>query len=167
MYRAPVSEIAFALKQVAGMKEAMESGVLGDLGEDLVDAVLEEAGRFASEEIAPLNKVGDRHGTPCKDGVVTTPPGWRETYKAWSEGGWNAIAGPVEHGGQGLPTMMAVAVAEMWNSASMAFGLGPLLTIGAIEALDKHGSDALKSTYLEKLVSGEWMGTMNLTEPQA
>ncbi|MCB1459344.1 MAG: acyl-CoA dehydrogenase [Nitratireductor sp.] len=167
MYRAPVSEIAFALKQVAGMKEAMESGVLGDLGEDLVDAVLEEAGRFASEEIAPLNKVGDRHGTPCKDGVVTTPPGWRETYKAWSERGWNAIAGPVEHGGQGLPTMMAVAVAEMWNSASMAFGLGPLLTIGAIEALDKHGSDALKSTYLEKLVSGEWMGTMNLTEPQA
>ncbi|MEZ5871854.1 MAG: acyl-CoA dehydrogenase [Nitratireductor sp.] len=167
MYRAPVSEIAFALKQVAGMKDAMASGQLGDLSEDLLDAVLEEAGRFASEEIAPLNKVGDSHGTPCKDGAVTTPPGWKETYKAWAEGGWNAIAGPVEHGGQGLPTMLAVAAAEMWNSASMAFGLGPLLTIGAIEALDKHGSAMLKQTYLEKLVSGEWMGTMNLTEPQA
>ena len=167
MYRAPVNEIAFALKEVAGMREALAAGTLGDLSEDLVDAVLEEAGRFASEEIAPLNKTGDSHGTPCKDGKVTTPPGWKETYKAWAEGGWNAIAGPEEHGGQGLPTMMAVATAEMWNSASMAFGLGPLLTIGAIEALDKHGSEALKATYLEKLVSGEWMGTMNLTEPQA
>ena len=167
MYRAPVAEIAFALKHVAGMNRALEAGALGDLSEDVVDAVLEEAGRFATEEIAPLNKVGDAHGTPLKDGVVTTPPGWKETYKAWCEGGWNAIAGPEEHGGQGLPTMMAVAAAEMWNSASMAFGLGPLLTIGAVEALHKHGSQALKDAYLAKLVSGEWTGTMNLTEPQA
>jgi hypothetical protein len=167
MYRAPVSEIAFVLKEVAGLKQAIEAGSLGDLSEDLVDAVLEEAGRFASEEIAPLNKVGDRHGTPLKDAKVTTPPGWKETYKAWCDGGWNAIAAPVDYGGQGLPTMLAVAAAEMWNSASMAFGLGPLLTIGAVEALDKHGSQALKDTYLPKLVSGEWTGTMNLTEPQA
>lgn len=167
MYRAPVSEIAFAMKQVSGLKQALDAGTFGDLSEDLVDAVLEEAGRFATEEIAPLNKVGDAHGTPLKDAKVTTPPGWKETYKAWSEGGWNAIAGPEEYGGQGLPVMMAVAAAEMWNSASMAFGLGPLLTIGAIEALDKHGSQQLKDTYLAKLVSGEWTGTMNLTEPQA
>ncbi len=167
MYRAPVSEIAFALKQVAGLDQAIDAGMLGDLSQDLVDAVLEEAGRFASEEIAPLNKIGDKHGTPLKDGKVTTPPGWKETYKAWCEGGWNAIAAPEDYGGQGLPVMMAVAAAEMWNSASMAFGLGPLLTIGAVEALDKHGSQALKDTYLPKLVSGEWTGTMNLTEPQA
>jgi hypothetical protein len=167
MYRAPVSEIAFALKEVAGLKKAIDDGALPSLSEDLVDAVLEEAGRFATEEIAPLNKIGDSHGTPLKDAVVTTPPGWKETYKAWCAGGWNAIAAPEEFGGQGLPVMMAVAAAEMWNSASMAFGLGPLLTIGAIEALDKHGSDALKNAYLPKLVSGEWTGTMNLTEPQA
>ena len=167
MYRAPVAEIAFTLKHVAGLKPALEAGTFGDLSEDLVDAVLEEAGRFASEEIAPLNRVGDETGSVLKDGAVTTPPGWKETYRSWTEAGWNAIAGPEEYGGQGLPTMMAVAAAEMWNSAAMAFGLGPLLTIGAIEALDKHGSDELKSTYLEKLVSGEWMGTMNLTEPQA
>ncbi|MCU0790598.1 MAG: acyl-CoA dehydrogenase [Nitratireductor sp.] len=167
MYRAPVSEIAFALKEVAGLKKAIDGGALPNLSEDLVDAVLEEAGRFATEEIAPLNKVGDSHGTPLKDAVVTTPPGWKQTYKAWCEGGWNAIAAPEEFGGQGLPVMMAVAAAEMWNSASMAFGLGPLLTIGAVEALDKHGSDDLKQTYLPKLVSGEWTGTMNLTEPQA
>ncbi len=167
MYRAPVSEIAFALKRIAGLDEALAQGRLGDLSEELVDAVLEEAGRFASEVIAPLNKIGDRHGTPLKDANVTTPPGWKDTYKAWAEGGWNAISAPVEHGGQGLPVMMAVAAAEMWNSASMAFGLGPLLTIGAVEALHKHGSDALKAKYLPKLVSGEWTGTMNLTEPQA
>jgi len=167
MYRAPVSEIAFTLKQVAGMGEALEAGKFGDLGEDLIDAVLEEAGRFASEEISPLNRVGDETGLKLENAAVTTPPGWKETYKHWIEGGWNAISGPEEFGGQGLPTMLAAATAEMWNSASMAFGLGPLLTIGAIEALDKHGSDELKATYLEKLVSGEWTGTMNLTEPQA
>ncbi|MEC9342770.1 MAG: acyl-CoA dehydrogenase family protein, partial [Pseudomonadota bacterium] len=167
MYRAPVSEIAFTLKHVAGLKSAIGDGSFGDLSEDLVDAVLEEAGRFASEEIAPLNRVGDSTGATLQDGVVTTPPGWKDVYHRWIEGGWNAIAGPEDYGGQGLPTMMAVAVAEMWNSAAMAFGLGPLLTIGAVEALDKHGSDELKATYLAKLVSGEWMGTMNLTEPQA
>lgn len=167
MYRAPVSEIAFAMKHVAGMSEAMAAGKLNGLTEDLVDAVLEEAGKFASEEIAPLNTVGDKHGAPVKDGVVTTAPGFRETYKAWAESGWNAIAGPEEFGGQGLPNLMAVAVSEMWNSASMAFALCPLLTVGAIEALDKHGSEELKAKFLEKLVSGEWTGTMNLTEPQA
>lgn len=167
MYRAPVSEIAFTLRHVAGLGPALAEGAFGDLSEDLVDAVLEEAGRFASEEIAPLNRVGDVHGSRLADGQVATPPGWKETYRRWIEGGWNAIAGPPEHGGQGLPVMLAVAAAEMWNSAAMAFGLGPLLTIGAVEALDKHGSDELKSLFMARLVSGEWMGTMNLTEPQA
>lgn len=167
MYRAPVDDISFTLKKVAGLDGLPGDGRFAGLSEDLVDAILEEAGRFATEEIAPLNRKGDAHGTPLKDAVVAMPPGWADTYRAWIAGGWNAIAGPPEYGGQGLPTMMAVATAEMWNSASMAFGLGPLLTVGAIEALDKHGSDELKEKFLAKLVSGEWTGTMNLTEPQA
>jgi alkylation response protein AidB-like acyl-CoA dehydrogenase len=167
MYRAPVEEIAFTLKHVAGLREALAAGTFGDLSEDLIDAVLHEAGRFASEEIAPLYKAGDEKGAVLKDSAVTTPAGWRNLYKNWAEGGWNAVAAPEEYGGQGLPMMLSVAVLEMWNSASVAFCLGPMLTMGAVEALDKHATEELKQTYLAKLVSGEWMGTMNLTEPQA
>jgi acyl-CoA dehydrogenase len=167
MYRAPVADIAFTLKHVAGLAPSMEAGLLGDLSEDLVDAILEEAGKFASDELAPAAAEGDRHGTPLKDGVVTMAPGWRDLYRRWTEAGWNGIAAPEQYGGQALPHMLSVAVTEMWNAASMSFGLGPMLTVGAIEALDKHGSGELKGRYLPKLVSGEWMGTMNLTEPQA
>jgi acyl-CoA dehydrogenase len=167
MYRAPVEEIAFTLKHVVGLEKALEAGRLGDLSSDLVDAVLHEAGRFASDEIAPLAKIGDTQGAVFKDGKVTMPDGWRDLYHRWIEGGWNGLSGPVEYGGQGLPAMLSIAAMEMWNSGSMAFGLGPTLTQGAVEALDKHGSEDLKAIYLEKLVSGEWMGTMNLTEPQA
>ncbi|PWJ85447.1 hypothetical protein C7441_103306 [Pseudaminobacter salicylatoxidans] len=167
MYRAPVEEISFTLKHVAGLKAAIEEGAFGDLGEDLADAILQEAGRFATEEVTPLREIGDRHGAVLKDAAVTTPPGWKELYARWREGGWNALQAPEEFGGQGLPAMLGVAVLEMWNSASIAFGLGPMLTMGAVEAVEKHASEALKHTYLEKLVSGEWMGTMNLTEPQA
>ena len=167
MYRAPVEEIAFTLNHVAGLKTALDEGRLGDLSEDLVGAILEEAGRFANEEIAPLYKAGDEHGAALKDGKVTTPPGWKELYKNWCAGGWNAIAAPEEFGGQGLPMMLSVAALEMWNSGAMAFAIGPTLTMGAIEAMEKHASAELQATYLEKLVSGEWMGTMNLTEPQA
>lgn len=167
MYRAPVEEISNTLKHVAGLGKALDSGLLDNLSDDLVDAILEEAGKFASEEIAPLHEIGDSHGTPLQDAAVTMPPGWRELYSRWIEGGWNAIAGPEDYGGQGLATMMQTATLEMWNSGSMAFGIGPTLTMGAVEAIDKHGSEHLKSTYLAKLVSGEWMGTMNLTEPQA
>ncbi|WP_269932108.1 acyl-CoA dehydrogenase [Aminobacter sp. HY435] len=167
MYRAPVEEIAFALKHVAGLNRALEVGVFGDLGEDLVDAILAEAGRFASEEVAPLYVVGDQKGARLKEGAVTMPPGWKALYKHWTEGGWNSLNGPEEFGGQGLPTMLGVASLEMWNSASMAFGIGPTLSMGAVEALEKHASRELKAAYLAKLVSGEWMGTMNLTEPQA
>ncbi|CAN7351741.1 acyl-CoA dehydrogenase family protein [Mesorhizobium caraganae] len=167
MYKAPVEDISFTLKHVAGLKPALDSGTFGDLGEDLVDAILAEAGRFASEEIAPLYKIGDEHGAVLKDATVTTPPGWKALYRSWIDGGWNALSGPEEFGGQGLPAMLGVAALEMWNSAAMAFGIGPTLTMGAVEALDKHASEALKAKYLAKLVSGEWMGTMNLTEPQA
>jgi len=167
MYRAPVEDIAFTLKHVAGMKSALDAGTFGDLGEDLVDAVLGEAGRFATEEVSPLYKIGDQQGAVLKDAAVTTPPGWKELYRRWIDGGWNALSGPEEYGGQALPTMLGVAALEMWNSAAMAFGIGPTLTMGAVEALDKHASEDLKAKYLEKLVSGEWMGTMNLTEPQA
>jgi len=167
MYRAPVDEIAHTLKSVAGLRKALETGRFGDLGEDLVDAILAEAGRFSSDEIAPLNEIGDKHGAVLKDGAVTTPPGWKKLYQDWIEGGWNGLTGPEEFGGQGLPMLLSVAALEMWNSGSLAFGIGPTLTMGAVEALEKHASDELKGKYLEKLVTGEWMGTMNLTEPQA
>lgn len=167
MYRAPVDEIAFTLKHVAGLQAAIDAGSLGDLTEDLVDAILHEAGRFATEEVAPLHRIGDEHGAILKDAAVTMPPGWKDLYRRWIDGGWNALSGPEVFGGQGLPTMLGVAALEMWNSGSMAFGIGPTLTMGAVEAIEKHASDDLKAKYLEKLVSGEWMGTMNLTEPQA
>jgi alkylation response protein AidB-like acyl-CoA dehydrogenase len=166
-YRAPVADIAFALKHGAGFAGALADGTYGDLGEDTVDAILEEAGRFASEAIAPLNAAGDRHGTPFKDGAVTTPPGWKEAYRAWAGAGWNGLAAPADWGGQALPRAVNAACIEMWNAASMAFGIGPVLTMAAVDALAAHGADALKQTYLRKLVSGEWMGTMQLTEPQA
>jgi acyl-CoA dehydrogenase len=166
-YRAPVADIAFALKHGAGFNAVLAEGLYGDLGEDVVDAVLEEAGKFATDVLAPLNTVGDRHGTPFKAGAVTTPPGWREAYRAWAQAGWNGLAAPEQWGGQALPHALNAACVEMWNSAAMAFGLGPLLTMAGIDALVAHGSDALKRAYLPKLVSGEWMGTMQLTEPQA
>ncbi len=118
MYRAPVDEIAHTLKHVAGLSAALEAGRLGDLSEDLVDAILEEAGRFATDEVTPLRKIGDEVGAVLKDGVVTMPPGWRDLYRRWIEGGWNALAGPVDHGGQGLPTMLSVAALEMWGGAA-------------------------------------------------
>ncbi|KKX28333.1 acyl-CoA dehydrogenase [Rhizobium sp. LC145] len=167
MYKAPVEEIAFTLNHVAGLADAIEIGRFGDLSSDLVEAILEEAGRFASDEMAPLGEAGDRQGAKLTDGEVRTPDGWADLYRHWREGGWNGLTGPEAFGGQNLPHMLNVATLEMWNSASMAFALAPTLTMGAIEALDKHGSEALKETYLAKLVSGEWTGTMNLTEPHA
>jgi alkylation response protein AidB-like acyl-CoA dehydrogenase len=166
-YRAPVGEIAFALKHGAGFAQALADGLYGDLAESDIDAVLEEAGRFATDVIAPLNRVGDAHGTPFKDGVVTMPPGWKQAYRAWAAAGWNGLAASPDWGGQGLPQAVNMACIEIWHQASMAFGLGPILTMSAAEALAAHGSEVLKRTYLPKLVSGEWMGTMQLTEPQA
>jgi alkylation response protein AidB-like acyl-CoA dehydrogenase len=164
-FRAPVADIAFALKHGSGLGPTLARS--GDLSAADVDAILEEAGKFATDVIAPLNAVGDKFGTPFKDGAVTTPPGWKEAYKAWAGAGWNAVSAPADWGGQALPHALNAACIEMWNSASMAFGIGPVLTMGASEALAHYGSDELKKTYLPKLVSGEWMGTMQLTEPQA
>jgi len=166
-YRAPVADIAFALKHGAGFAQTLADGLYMDLTEGDVDAVLEEAGRFATDMIAQLNRPGDQRGTPFEDGVVTMPPGWKDAYRAWAAAGWNGLAAPAEWGGQGLPHAIGAACNEMWNSAAMAFGLGPMLTMSAVEALATHGTEALKKAYLPKLVSGEWMGTMVLTEPQA
>jgi len=166
-YRAPVADIAFTLKHAAGMEAAMAEGIYGDLDEQTVDAVLEEAGRFAGDVIAPLNRAGDKFGTPFKDGAVTTPPGWKEAYKAWAAAGWNGVAAPAEYGGQELSHALNAACIEMWNSGSMAFGIGPVLTMASIDALALSGSEELKKKYLGKLIRGEWMGTMQLTEPQA
>jgi acyl-CoA dehydrogenase len=166
-YRAPVADIAFTLKHAAGFGAALAEGLYKDLDEDLVNSVLEEAGRFATEVIAPLNRVGDRQGSRIKDGVVTTPDGWKEAYRNWSAAGWNGISGPTDWGGQGLPHAINSACIEMWNSAAMAFGIGVVLTMGAIDTLEAHATDHLKKAYLPKLVSGEWTGTMQLTEPQA
>jgi alkylation response protein AidB-like acyl-CoA dehydrogenase len=166
-YRAPVADIAFTLKHSAGFAKALEDGLYGDLDAATVEAVLEEAGKFAGDVIAPLNRVGDTFGTPFKDGAVTTPPGWKGAYTSWAAAGWNGLASPADFGGQDLPQAVNAACIEMWNSASMAFGIGPVLTMAAIDALHDFGSDDLKQRYLGRLVSGEWMGTMQLTEPQA
>jgi acyl-CoA dehydrogenase len=166
-YRAPVADIAFALKHASGFASALAEPLYGDLGEDVVDAVLAEAGRFATEVLAPLNTIGDRVGATFKDGAVATPPGWKEAYRAWTEAGWNGLAAPAQWGGQELPHALNAACKEMWNSASMAFGIGAVLTMGAADALAAHGTDALKRDFLGKLVSGEWTATMQLTEPQA
>ncbi len=166
-YKAPLADIGFALKYAAALAPAIEQGFYGDLTLDDVDAVLAEAGRFAGEVIAPLNRIGDTFGAQFKDGAVTTAPGWKEAYHGWRTGGWNAVTAPAQWGGQALPQIVNAACTEMWHGASIGFANGPMLTMAAIDALNAHGSDALKHTYLEKLVSGEWMGTMQLTEPQA
>ena len=166
-YQPPIDEIEFTLRHVVGLDQDMADGRAGDLTDDLLSAILSEAARFASDEIAPLAAGGDKEGARFSEGEVTMPKGWKALYTAWRDAGWNGLAAPAEHGGQNLPVALSVAVAEVWNGASMAFGIGPTLTMGAVEALETHGSDALKERYLPKLVSGEWMGTMNLTEPQA
>jgi alkylation response protein AidB-like acyl-CoA dehydrogenase len=156
-----------ALNHGAGLHAAIAAGHYGDYDPDITRAVLEEAGRFASEVLAPLNRIGDQHGARLQDGRVTTAPGWADAYRRWTAAGWNAVSGPENFGGQRLPLAINAACTEIWSAANVAFGLCPLLTLSAIEALDAHGSDALKKIYLEKMVSGEWTGTMQLTEPQA
>jgi 3-(methylsulfanyl)propanoyl-CoA dehydrogenase len=166
-YRAPIDDMLLALNHGAGLKAAIEAGHYGDFDADITAAVLEEAGKFATDVLAPLNKVGDEHGIKLEANQVTTAPGWPDAYKRWTDGGWNAVSGPEAFGGQGLPLAVNAACTEIWSASNVAFGLCPLLTLSAIEALDAHGSDELKNIYLEKLVTGEWTGTMQLTEPQA
>ncbi|KJC46473.1 acyl-CoA dehydrogenase [Bradyrhizobium sp. LTSP857] len=166
-YRAPISDMLLSLNHGAGLKAAMDAGHYGDFDADIVTAVLEEAGKFATDVLAPLNRVGDEHGIKLDDGKVTTAPGWPDAYKRWTDGGWNAVSGPEAFGGQGLPIAINALCTEIWSASNLAFGLCPLLTASAIEALDAHGSEELKKIYLEKLVTGEWTGTMQLTESQA
>jgi acyl-CoA dehydrogenase len=166
-YRAPINDMLLALNHGAGLLAAVKAGHYGDFDHDIAAAVLEEAGRFASDVLAPLNAVGDEHGIKLDGSNVITAPGWPDAYKRWTQAGWNAVSGPEAFGGQGLPLAINAVCTEIWSASNIAFGLCPLLTLSAIEALDAHGSDELKKIYLEKLVSGEWPGTMQLTEPQA
>jgi 3-(methylsulfanyl)propanoyl-CoA dehydrogenase len=166
-YRAPINDMLLALNHGAGLQAAVKAGHYGDFDGDITSAVLEEAGRFATDVLAPLNVVGDKNGIKLNDGKVTTAPGWPDAYRRWTEAGWNAVSGPEAFGGQGLPLAINAACTEIWSASNIAFGLCPLLTLSAIEALDAHGSPELKKIYLEKLVSGAWTGTMQLTEPQA
>ena len=166
-YQAPVDDIMRALKTAANLEGRLEDGLYGDLDADTLGAVIEEAGKFSSEVLDPLNRIGDKAGSKLVDGRVETPQGWAEAYRQFVEQGWGALPCPVVFGGQGLPEIAQMAAAEVWNSANMAFGLCPLLTQGAIHAIMIAGTDELKSTYLPKMVTGEWTGTMNLTEPHA
>ncbi len=166
-YRAPLADIVFALTEAARPGGALVEDVHGDLGDGFAAATLSEAARFAENVLAPLNRVGDMHGARLEAGEVRTAPGWASAYQQWAAGGWNAIAAPADVGGMGLPVLLDVACIEIWNAANMAFGLCPLLTLAAVDALQAHASEDLKARYLKNHVSGEWTGTMNLTEPQA
>ena len=166
-YTAPVDELVFTLETVAGLSAAREAGATGDLGDDDARAILTEAGRFAEETLAPLNRVGDEEHSRREGREVKTPAGWREAYAAFAQNGWGTLIGDPEYGGQGLPIALQTAVSDIWNQANSAFSLNPLLTAAAVEALQAHGTEVQKALYLPKLISGEWTGTMNLTEPQA
>ncbi len=166
-YRAPVKDMRFVMDELAGFKALSQIAGFEEATTDLADAILDEAAKFTGEVLAPLNHSGDKEGCRLTPEGVTTPKGWKEAYVQYREAGWNGITSPNEFGGQGLPETLGTAVKEMLCSANMAFSLGPLLTTGAVEALLTCASDELKSVYLEKMISGEWTGTMNLTEPQA
>mgnify|MGYP002631992572 CR=1 FL=1 len=166
-YAAPLAEMRFVLNNVAGLEHVGALPGYEDASPDLVDAILEEAGKLAAGVIAPLNHSGDQQGCKLENGVVRTPSGFPDAYAQFIEGGWNGLPFDPEHGGQGLPWLVSTAVSEIWHAANMAFTLCPMLTGGAVELLSKHGSDALKAIYLENMTTGTWTGSMNLTEPQA
>ncbi len=166
-YKAPVKDMLFNMKYLANIDQIAQLPGMEDAGFETAQAVLEEAAKFNEGVLAPLNWEGDKNPTSWKDGEVTATPGFKEAFKQYAEAGWQGLQHPVDCGGQGLPKTIGSAVGEMQNSANMSFALCPLLTDGAIEALLTAGSDELNAIYLEKLVSGQWTGTMNLTEPQA
>src|SRR5260221_10102220 len=166
-YAAPLKDMKFVLNELAGLGEVAKLPGYQDATPDTVEAILEEAGKFAAEALDPVNYSGDQEGSNWSGGEVRTPKGFKEAYKQFCAGGWNALPFEHEWGGQGLPRLVSTPVQEMWKSSNMSFSLCPLLTQGAIEALLLRGSDALKQVYLSKMVEGKWTGTMNLTEPQA
>lgn len=169
MYNPQIEDIKHTLNDIVGIGELLESGIFGDLSLDLIEAILIEGGKFASEVVAPLNRAGDEHGSQLdpQTNIVTTAPGWKDAYAQWTQGGWASLPCEEEFGGQGLPLLIGLAAQELWNTAASAFALSTLLTQGAVNTLKSHGSDELKQTYLPKMVTGTWMGTMCLTEPQA
>ncbi len=166
-YAAPIADMRFVLEEVAGIAEVMTLPGYEAADRDLVETILGEAGKFAASVLAPLNQPADRLGSVLENGVVHTPPGFREAYFRYVEGGWGGLAADPGFGGQGLPFVLAAPVSEMWNSACMAFALCPLLTLASTELVQAYGTGEQKRRYLGRLVSGEWAGTMNLTEPQA
>ncbi len=166
-YVAPMKDMVFVMNELAGLSAISQLPGCEDATPETAEAVLEENARFCAEVVAPLNWAGDREPSHWHEGKVTTTPGFKEAFKAFGQAGWQGVQHPVEFGGQGLPKLLATPCIEMLNSANLSFALCPLLTDGAIEALMTAGSDEQKSTYLEKLISGQWTGTMNLTEPQA
>ena len=166
-YVAPLKDMRFVLNELAGLAEVAKLPGFEEAAPDTVDAILEEASKFASEVLDPINFSGDQEGSKLSDGEVHTPRGFRDAYRKFCDGGWNALAFEHEWGGQGLPRLVSTPVQEMWKSSNLSFSLCPLLTQGAVEALLLRGSDALKQAYLPKMIAGKWTGTMNLTEPQA
>ncbi|HVN02146.1 MAG TPA: acyl-CoA dehydrogenase [Caulobacteraceae bacterium] len=164
-YKAPVRDLAFALEEAAGYGRL--AGAFPDADAETVAAVLDGAGQFAADVLAPLNRSGDQAGARCENGKVTAAAGFADAYRLFAQGGWNGLAADAEYGGQGMPKAVEIAVFEILQAANLSFGLCPMLTLGAIEAIEKNGSQQQKALYLPKLVSGEWTGTMNLTEPQA
>jgi 3-(methylsulfanyl)propanoyl-CoA dehydrogenase len=166
-YAAPLKDMKFVLHELAGLEQVAKLPGYEEASPDTVDAILEEAAKFASEVLDPLNYSGDQEGSNWADGKVATPKGFKDAYRKFAAGGWNALPFEPEWGGQGLPKLVATPVDEMWTSANMSFSLCPLLTQGAVHALSLRGSEELKRAFIPKMVVGEWTGTMNLTEPQA
>ncbi len=166
-YNAPLEEMKFTLFDVIGMDEVLLLDHYRDASKDIVDAIMEEGSKFTHEILSPLNRVGDIEGTVFKNKSVTMPKGFKEAYAQYVENGWNSVTSSPEYGGMGLPVMLGVCLMEMVDSANMAYSLCPILSCGAVDAIEAHGTLDQKSTYMEKLVSGQWAGTMNLTESQA
>ncbi|HTJ63047.1 MAG TPA: acyl-CoA dehydrogenase [Alphaproteobacteria bacterium] len=166
-YVAPLADMRFAVTKLAGFADVAALPGNEEVNLELAESIFEEGGKLAGGVLGPLNVIGDRQGSRLENGVVRTPEGWADAYKQFVDGGWNSVPFDPSHGGQGLPWLVSIVLQEMWTSANMAFSLCPMLTQGAVEAISHHASDALKATYLPKLISGEWTGTMNLTEPQA
>ncbi len=166
-FATPVRDMRFVLDHMAGFGALEKTGGFDDLSDDLVSAILEEMGKFCDQVVAPLNEASDADGAALENGVVRTTPGFTDAYRQYVAGGWNALAFPEKFGGQGLPTTLAVAMVDALNGACMSFAIGTTLTTGAVKAVMHAGTDEQKRLYLEKMVSGEWTGTMNLTEPQA
>ena len=166
-YIAPLRDMRFLIHELVGLDDIAALPGCDEVSADLVDAILEEAAKFAENVLSPLNWPGDQQGARWHDKTVTMPPGFKEAYRHYAENGWSALASDPQYGGQGLPKIVSTAVNEMWKSANISFSLCPMLTQGAIEALMTAGSPALKDKFLPKLIEGSWTGTMNLTEPQA